>query len=103
MARGAGGGGYPLRLRFQNLQEGLMPRAQFEALERCRQARRNREVDSDKSIVKDDNNNDAEDAGDPQGEPALLETRIRGTKMWTCSRESFSLAREWQKPSTTTK
>jgi hypothetical protein len=34
MARGAGGGGYPLRLLPQNLQEMLMPRAQFEALER---------------------------------------------------------------------
>jgi hypothetical protein len=29
--------------------------------------------------VKDDNNDDTEDAGDPQGEPALLETRIRKT------------------------
>ncbi len=36
-------------------------------------------IDSDKSTVKDDNNDDAEDAGDPQGEPALLETRIRET------------------------
>jgi hypothetical protein len=33
-------------------------------------------IDSDKSTVKDDNDNDAEDAGDPQGELALLETRI---------------------------
>jgi hypothetical protein len=29
--------------------------------------------------VKDDNDNDAEEAGDPQGEPALLKTRIRKT------------------------
>ncbi len=63
----------------QNLQERLMPRAQFEALERIRQARHDRGVDSDKSTVKDGNDNDAEDAGDPQGEPDLLETRIRET------------------------
>ncbi len=36
-------------------------------------------IDSDKLTLKDDNNNDAEDAGDPQGEPALLKTRIRKT------------------------
>ncbi len=54
-----------------------MPHAQFEALEAHRQARRERGIDSDKSTVDDDDNNDAEDAGDPQGEPALLETRIR--------------------------
>jgi hypothetical protein len=29
--------------------------------------------------IKDDNDDDAEDAGDPQGEPALLKTRIRKT------------------------
>jgi hypothetical protein len=31
--------------------------------------------------VEDNNNNDAEDAGDPQGEPALLETKIRETTL----------------------
>jgi hypothetical protein len=36
-------------------------------------------IDSDESTLKDDNDNDAEDADDPQGEPALLETRIRKT------------------------
>ncbi len=51
-----------------------MPCTQFEALERIRQARRDRGVDSDESTVKDDNDDDAEDAGDPQGEPA--ETKI---------------------------
>jgi hypothetical protein len=56
-----------------------MPWAQFEALERCRQARWEQGIDSDESTVKDNNDNDAEDAGDPQGEPALLETRIRKT------------------------
>ncbi len=56
-----------------------MPCTQFEALERCRHARRERGVDSNESTVEDDNNDDAEDAGDPQGEPALLETRIRET------------------------
>jgi hypothetical protein len=77
MARGAGG--YPLRLRPQTLQERLMPCAQFEALDRCQQVLRNRGVDSDESTVKDDKDDDAEDAGDPQGEPALLKTRIRET------------------------
>jgi hypothetical protein len=74
MVRGARGGGYPLRLRPQNLQERLMPRAQFEALERRRQVQCKRGVDSDESTVKDDNDNNADDAGDPQGEPAFLET-----------------------------
>ncbi len=63
-------------MRPQNMQERLMPCAQFEALEQIQQARRDRGVDSDKSTIKDDNDNDAEDAVDPQGEPALLETRI---------------------------
>ncbi len=56
-----------------------MPCAQFEALERCQQLQHDRGIDSDKSTVEDDNNNDAEEAGDPQGEQALLETRIRET------------------------
>ncbi len=63
----------------QNLQERLMPHTQFEALEKCRQARREQGIDSDKWTVKDDNDNDAEDAGDPQGERALLKTRIHKT------------------------
>ena len=56
-----------------------MPCAQFEALKARRQARREEDVDSNKSTVNDDNDNNAEDAGDPQGEPALLKTRIRET------------------------
>jgi hypothetical protein len=56
-----------------------MPCAQFEALEACCQARREGGIDSNKSTVNDNNYDDAEDAGDPQGEPALLETRIRKT------------------------
>jgi hypothetical protein len=63
----------------QNLQERLMPCAQFEALERCRQARCDRGIDSYKLTIKDDNDDDVEDAGDPQGELALLETRIHET------------------------
>ncbi len=66
-------------MRPQKLQESLMPCAQFEALERCRQAGHEQGIDSDKSTIEDDNNNDAEDAGDPQGELALLKTRIRKT------------------------
>ncbi len=52
----------------------LMPRAQFEALERCWQARRDRGVDSDESTVDKDKDED-----DPQEEAAPLETRIRKT------------------------
>jgi hypothetical protein len=38
---------------------------------------RERGIDSDKSTINyNDDDNDAEDAGDPQGESALLETRI---------------------------
>jgi hypothetical protein len=70
--------GYPARIHPQSLQERLMPRAQFEALEAHCQARREQGVDSNKSTI-DNNDNDADDAGDPQGEPALLETRIRET------------------------
>jgi hypothetical protein len=81
MARGAGGGGYPLRLRPQNLQERLMTHAQFEALERCQQARCKRSIDSEKSTVEDNNDDNTEDAGDHQGEPALLETRIHATTL----------------------
>ncbi len=58
-----------------------MPRAQFEALEQIRQAWCDRGVDSDESTIEDDNNDDAEDAGDPQGEPAFLETRIHETTL----------------------
>jgi hypothetical protein len=50
-------------------------------LERIQQARHDRGIDSDESTVKDDNDDDAEDAGDPQGEPTLLETRIHKTTM----------------------
>jgi hypothetical protein len=54
-----------------------MPCAQFEALRARRQVRREQGVNSKKSTINDGNENNAEDAGDPQGEPALLETRIR--------------------------
>ena len=74
-----GGRGYPLRTRPQTLQEWLMPRAQFEALERRRQARHERGIDYNESTIKDDSDNNAEDSGDPQGEPALLEKRIHKT------------------------
>jgi hypothetical protein len=71
--------GYPVRLHPQNLQERLMPHTQFEALEKHQQARRKRGIDSNESIIEGNNDNNAEDAGDPQGEPALAETRIRET------------------------
>jgi hypothetical protein len=54
-----------------------MPCAQFEALEAHCQARHDQGVDSDESTVKDhDDNDNAEEAEDPQGDPALIETRI---------------------------
>jgi hypothetical protein len=65
------------RTRPQNLQERLMPCAQFEALEAHHQEQHDQGVDSDKSTVKDNNNDDnAEEAEKPQGDPALVETRI---------------------------
>jgi hypothetical protein len=54
-----------------------MPHVQYEALEACCQAQRERGIDSDESTVKDkDDNEDAVDAGDPHGEPALIKSRI---------------------------
>ncbi len=58
-----------------------MPHTQFEALEKCQQAQHEQGIDSDESTVKNNNDKDAEDAGDPQEEPALLETRIHETTM----------------------
>jgi hypothetical protein len=69
-----GGRGYPLKTRRQTLQERLMPRAQFEALERCRQARCDRGIDSDEETVQDEDEDDDED--DLQEEAAPLEARI---------------------------
>ncbi len=55
-----------------------MPRAQFEALEAHCAAWHERGVNSDKLTVKDDDDNDnAEEAEDPQGDLALVKTRIR--------------------------
>jgi hypothetical protein len=59
-----GGKGYPLRMRPQTLQERLMPRAQFEALEQHRQAWRDRGIDSDEETVQDKDEDEDED--DPQ-------------------------------------
>jgi hypothetical protein len=54
-----------------------MPHAQFEALEAHCQAWRDQGVNSDKSTVKeDDDDDDADKAEDPQGDPALVKTRI---------------------------
>ena len=73
-----GGRGYPLRTRPQTLQERLMPRAQFEALKRRRQARHDRGVDSDKSTIRDEDE-DKDGKDDPQKEAPPLEARIRTT------------------------
>jgi hypothetical protein len=61
-------------MRPQTLQEMLMPPAQFEALERCRQAWCDRGVDSDEETVQDKDKDDDED--DPQEKAAPLEARI---------------------------
>ncbi len=73
---------YPLRQRPQTFYERLMPRAQFEALKRHRQARRDRGVDSDEETVcdeTDETKDEDEDEDDSQEEPAPLEARIRMT------------------------
>jgi hypothetical protein len=54
-----------------------MPRAQFEALKRCRQAWRDRGVDSDESTIQDKDEDD--DVDDPQEEAVPLEARICNT------------------------
>ncbi len=54
-----------------------MPHAQFKALERRRQARHDRGIDSDKDTVQDEDKDDDED--DLQEEAAPLEARIRTT------------------------
>ncbi len=54
-----------------------MPHAQFEALKRRRQARRDRGVDSDEETIQDKDKDDNED--DPQEEAAPLKARIRET------------------------
>ncbi len=73
------GKGYPLRQRPQTFHEWLMPRAQFEALEQCRQAWHDRGVDSDEKTVRDETKDEDEDEDDPHVEPAPLEARIRTT------------------------
>jgi hypothetical protein len=72
----APGGVRPYRVRPQNLQERLMPCAQFEARERVRQAWRERGVDSDKSNVQDKDEDDGDNGDDPQEEAAPLKARI---------------------------
>jgi hypothetical protein len=55
-----------------------MPRAQFEALEQRRQARRDRGIDSNELTVRDEDE-DEDGKDDPQEEAAPLEARIRTT------------------------
>jgi hypothetical protein len=59
--------------------ERLMPRAQFEARERVRQARHERGIDSDEATVQDEDKDDGDDGDDLQEEAAPLEARIRET------------------------
>jgi hypothetical protein len=74
-----GGKGYSLRTRPQTFHERLMPPNQFEALERCQQARRDRGVDSDEETVCDETKDEDEDEDDLHEKPAPLEARIRMT------------------------
>ncbi len=72
------GKGNPNRPRPQTRREMLMPRTQFEALERRRQAWRDRGTDSDKSTIRDeDRDKDSDD--DLQENAVPLEARIHTT------------------------
>jgi hypothetical protein len=75
----APGGVRPYKVRPQNLQERLMPCAQFEARKRVRQARRKRGIDSDKSTIQGKDEDDGDNGADLQAEAAPLEARIRKT------------------------
>ncbi len=74
-----GGKGYPLGQRPQTFHERLMPHAKFEALKQCRQAWRDRGIDSDEETIRDETKDEDEDEDDSQKEPAPLEARIRTT------------------------
>ena len=100
--RAQAGKGYPLRQCPQTFYERLMPRAQFEALKRRRQAWRDRGVDSDEETVQDETKDEDKDEDDPQEEPAPLEARIRTTTVDMFKHVLIS-AKEWRKPSTTTR
>jgi hypothetical protein len=68
----------PVRTHPQTLQVRLMPCAQVEALKARYQAWCEWGVNSDESTVEDNNDDDdPEEAEDPQGDLALVETRIR--------------------------
>ncbi len=73
------GKGYPLRQCPQTFHERLMPRTQFEALKRCRQAWHDRGVDFDEETIQDETKDEDEDEDDPHEEPAPLEARIHTT------------------------
>jgi hypothetical protein len=77
-----------------------MPRAQFEALNRRQQARRDRGVDSDEETVQDEDKDDDED--DPQEEAAPLEARIRETTV-DMFKQVLLFSQGAAKPSTMTK
>ncbi len=56
-----------------------MPCAQFEALECCRKARRDRGIDSDEETVRDETKDEDKDEDDLHEEPAPLKARIHTT------------------------
>ncbi len=97
-----GGKGYPLRMRPQTIHERLMPRTLFVALERCRQARRDRGIDSDEETVRDETNDKDEDKMTCMRN--LLPSRPGfAWPQLICSSVSFSSAKEQWKPSTMTR
>ncbi len=69
----------PYRVCPQNLQERLMPCAQFDTWERVRQARCKRGIDSDELTVQDEDEDDGDDGDNLQEEAAPLEARVRKT------------------------
>jgi hypothetical protein len=77
-APAAGGRRNPNRPRPQTQQESLMPRAQYDALKRCRQAWRDGGIDSDESTVRDEDK-DQDDNDDWREDAVPLEARIHQT------------------------
>jgi hypothetical protein len=71
----------PYKVRPQNLQERLMPCAQFEARKRVRKVWSKRGVDSDEETNQDKDEDDGDKGDDPHEKAAFLEARIRETTM----------------------
>jgi hypothetical protein len=94
--------GYPARIHPQGLQERLIPCTQFEALEAHCQVWREWGNDSNELTINNNDDNNAKMQVTLKGN-RLSSRQESARPLWTCLRESFSSAREQQKPSTTTK